>query len=144
MKERIYEGRRGADGSAQVYYLEGNERWPLPLRLDLESKSPTGFNWGYAGSGPAQLALALLADALGDDSKALRCYQMFKQRFVCSLDQYKPWAISREAVKLMAGAIEVDQGRLLSPMRRDAANPRRRRSNAPPAKPAEPSAAPEK
>jgi hypothetical protein len=29
--------------------------------------SPTGFGWGYGGSGPAQLALALLADSLGDN-----------------------------------------------------------------------------
>lgn len=27
--------------------------------------SPTGFNWGYGGSGPADLALSLLMDALG-------------------------------------------------------------------------------
>ena len=31
----------------------------LPLRLDLADYSPTGFEWGYGGSGPAQLALAL-------------------------------------------------------------------------------------
>lgn len=34
----------------------------LPLRLDLYDHSPTGFEWGYSGSGPAQLALAILAD----------------------------------------------------------------------------------
>lgn len=28
--------------------------------------SPTGYNWGYLGSGPADLALSLLADALGE------------------------------------------------------------------------------
>lgn len=141
MKERVYEGRRGADGSAQVYYLEGNERWPLPLRLDLANKSPTGFNWGYAGSGPAQLAIALLADALGDDAKALRCAEKFKVRYICNLDQFRPWAISREAVRLMAGAIELEGGRKLAPLRRDVAT-RRRRANAVP--PSSPAAEPEK
>ncbi len=34
---------------------------PLPLRLDLYNHSPTGFEWAYNGSGPAQLALAILA-----------------------------------------------------------------------------------
>ena len=30
---------------------------------ELWNHSPDGFNWGYGGSGPAQLALALLLDA---------------------------------------------------------------------------------
>jgi len=40
--------------------------------------SPTGFEWGYGGSGPAQLALALILDATGDRNLALRAYQWFK------------------------------------------------------------------
>ena len=39
---------------------------PLDSRRDLWNHSPTGFEWGYCGSGPAQLALALLADHLGE------------------------------------------------------------------------------
>lgn len=54
----------------------------LDPRLDLENKSPTGFAWGYPGSGPAQLALAILADHLGDDDIALRLYQDFKREFI--------------------------------------------------------------
>ena len=38
----------------------------LPRRLDVVNHSPSGFEWGYAGSGPAQLALAMLL-ALGID-----------------------------------------------------------------------------
>jgi hypothetical protein len=40
---------------------------PLPMRLDLWNHSPTGFEFGYGGSGPAQLALAILADCCGDE-----------------------------------------------------------------------------
>ena len=47
----------------------------LDPRFDLWNHSPTGFEWGYAGSGPAQLALALLADHLADDQEALEFYQ---------------------------------------------------------------------
>lgn len=36
----------------------------LPLRLGVRNHSPTGFSWGYNGSGPAQLALAILCDHL--------------------------------------------------------------------------------
>lgn len=54
---------------------------PLRPRLDLRSHSPTGFEYGYHGSGPAQLALALLADAV-DDGTALALYQTFKRAVV--------------------------------------------------------------
>ena len=46
---------------------------------------PTGYERSYAGSGPAQLALALLADALGDDEKAQDHYQDFKFKVVARL-----------------------------------------------------------
>lgn len=35
--------------------------------------SPTGFSWGYAGSGPAELARCLLIDALGDRATCTTC-----------------------------------------------------------------------
>jgi hypothetical protein len=38
--------------------------WSLPPRLDLFNHSPTGFEWGYSGSGPAQAALAILTSHL--------------------------------------------------------------------------------
>lgn len=40
---------------------------PLPLCLDIYSHSPTGFSWGYEGSGPAQLALAIMVKEYGAD-----------------------------------------------------------------------------
>ncbi|NTY62141.1 DUF6166 domain-containing protein [Mycolicibacterium sphagni] len=36
--------------------------------------SPTGFSWGYAGSGPADLARSLLIDALGDSARCNVCH----------------------------------------------------------------------
>jgi hypothetical protein len=71
---------------------------PLPLRLDLATHSPTGFEWGYGGSGPAQLALALLADALGDEEQALALYQSFKWQVVAVLPA-SGWQLSADAVR---------------------------------------------
>ena len=53
---------------------------PLPLTpsLLLANHSPDGFGWGYGGSGPAQLALALLLDCTGDADTALRWSMSFK------------------------------------------------------------------
>lgn len=66
---------------------------PLDPRLDLANKSPTGFSWGYLGSGPAQLALAILAD-YADDETALRYYQRFKELVICSLPQRGAWTLT--------------------------------------------------
>jgi hypothetical protein len=57
----------------------------LPSRLDLAYHSPTGFEWGHGGSGPAQLALALLADGIGEEL-ALECYHDFKSAVVAKLE----------------------------------------------------------
>lgn len=53
-------------------------------RYDLANHSPDGFEWGYEGSGPAQAALAVLADFFGgrDDEAALRLYQKFKRQVI--------------------------------------------------------------
>lgn len=58
---------------------------PLKPRNDLRDHSPNGFNWGYAGSGPAQLALAILADFLDDDAQAQMLYQAFKWKVIAGL-----------------------------------------------------------
>lgn len=67
---------------------------PLSPRTDLVNHSPDGFAWGYGGSGPAQLALALLADATGDDQYAMDHYQWFKRRIVEGLDKDKTWTMT--------------------------------------------------
>jgi hypothetical protein len=66
---------------------------PLNPRLDLRSHSPSGFEWGYCGSGPAQLALAMLADHLGDDEQALNLYQRFKWAVIAELP-HKGWTLT--------------------------------------------------
>jgi hypothetical protein len=53
----------------------------LDPRLDLWDHSPTGLEWGYPGSGPAQTALAILADAVGD-RLAVPLHQEFKRDFI--------------------------------------------------------------
>jgi uncharacterized protein DUF6166 len=65
---------------------------PLDPRYDLKRLSPTGFEWTYEGAGPAQLALALLADHLGDDARALALYERFMRAVVTELDN--SWELS--------------------------------------------------
>lgn len=79
LKERIYRGMR-LSGSCVV--TVNHEK--LPIRLDLRNHSPDGFEWGYGGSGPAQLALAILAD-VADDETAQQHYQLFKRDVIAGL-----------------------------------------------------------
>ena len=58
------------DGEAVVLSLQPS--------LKIRGHSPTGFEWGYSGSGPGQLALALLLDVTSDPDLAQGYYQDFK------------------------------------------------------------------
>jgi len=91
---KYYTGRRSEDRSCVVHVVENGDSRLLPLRLDLDNHSPTGFEWGYGGSGPAQLALAILADALADDTAAQRLHQDYKWRVIAQLERDKPWSIT--------------------------------------------------
>lgn len=92
-----YVGAR-TDDLPQVFYKLAN-RAPmfLPARLDLSNHSPDGFNWGYSGSGPAQLALAILAHCTGDDDLACELHQDFKREFVAKFED--AWTINASAVR---------------------------------------------
>jgi hypothetical protein len=78
---KVYEGGRSLAGA--VVTVDGK---PLPPRLDLKKLSRAGFEWTYEGAGPAQLALALLADHLGDDQKALQHHEAFMREVIANLD----------------------------------------------------------
>src|SRR5262245_61437985 len=104
-----YHGLRNHNGGPNtVTRLDGQHGRPLDPCLDVRNHSPTGFEWGYGGSGPAQLALALCVDALdGDDPRAVRIYQHFKWSVVGSLDA-ESWALTREEVRTTIARIELD------------------------------------
>ena len=70
--------------------------------------SPDGFNCGYGGSGPAQLALALLLDATGDPDLAISQHQNFKRCFV--MDWADEWEISQEDIITWLNSLDKDQG----------------------------------
>jgi len=80
-----YRGSRQtpADGTASEVKVEWSQG-PRGNWTDLEHivhHSPTGMSWGYAGSGPADLAFSILSHHLSDDP-APALYQAFKGAFV--------------------------------------------------------------
>ena len=60
--------------------------------------SPTGLSWGYAGSGPADLARSILWDFLGNEP-ARWLYQAFKFAFVAGWPQDGSWVLTAEEIR---------------------------------------------
>lgn len=73
------------DADSRECYLDGKLLRPERSQK-IRNHSPDGFNWGYGGSGPAQLALAILANYM-DDESAVWYYQQFKFTFIAGLPQ---------------------------------------------------------
>lgn len=88
-----YAGRR--QGFAVIVTVDGRQLNP---RLDLWNHSPTGFEWGYCGSGPAQLALAILADHCPNDEQALNFHQRFKWAVIAEL-LHREWILTGEDIE---------------------------------------------
>jgi hypothetical protein len=97
-------GAGAADAVTGEIPVEWQERFPLADRLDLHRHSPTGFQWGYPGSGPAQLALAACSFALGDE-RALGVYQAIKDQLFARV-QSDVWIMSVSRLRAMAEEIE--------------------------------------
>lgn len=57
--------------------------------------SPTGMNWGYGGSGPADLARSILWDHLEREPEP-HLYQRFKEKFVSTWG--RDWLITRDMI----------------------------------------------
>lgn len=101
--ETRYWGKRISEGGPQPVYKqllpdgEPTELLPGPSQK-LRNHSPDGFQWGYGGSGPAQLALALLLDVTTSPDMAQAYYQDFKFYMVASWGE--KWEItSREILE---------------------------------------------
>jgi hypothetical protein len=91
--ERFYFGEAAG---RQVTVREEGTKLPLAVRADLRKHS-SAFAWGAsADPGCAQLALALLANALGDDAGALRFQEAFRRRVVERLPER--WTITRSRI----------------------------------------------
>lgn len=89
----IYKGTRAPDRCRVT--VDGE---PLNPRWNLRDYSPTGFSWGYNGSGPAQLALAILAHHLQNDDRALIRHQDYKREVISKLP-HDTWEITSAEIE---------------------------------------------
>jgi hypothetical protein len=90
---------RGIAGKDQWFTVYRQSTQLSPRRSQrLRNHSPTGFAWGYGGSGPAQLALALLLDVTHNETLSLELYQQFKREIVCTWASDRNWEMDGEAI----------------------------------------------
>lgn len=90
---KVYRGDRTLDGIEVTVDDE-----PLDQRLDIKRISENGFEWSYEGPEPAQLALAILADRLGDADAALAAHEAFMREIVANFGN--EWEMSEEDVDI--------------------------------------------
>ncbi|MFC7164664.1 DUF6166 domain-containing protein [Halospeciosus flavus] len=79
-----YVGMR-VDRTPVVLNLTAHERLSPNRSLGLVRHSPAGFDWGYTGSGPAQLACALLLDYTDDETVTQQHHIQFRDDVVSQL-----------------------------------------------------------
>ena len=89
-----YVGFRTAEGPRVHVVRDGS---PFLLR-HVEMHSPTGFEWGYLGSGPADLSLSILADYLGNRDVAENLKNAFKEEVVSRLPK-TAWILTTDAIQ---------------------------------------------
>jgi hypothetical protein len=102
MVHHVYVGRRCEKGQVAVVTCDGQPFDHGPS-CKVANHSPTGFEWGYGGSGPAQLALALLLEVT-DEETAMELHHEFKWTVVAAFakagfrigtGQIREWVRSR-------------------------------------------------
>lgn len=106
---KTYRGSRDERGYplVTVTATEDGRTWteelsPAPS-LALRSHSPDGFEWGYMGSGPSQLALGILLDATGNAAWSELMYRSFNRDAVC-VWAVNDWACTtEELLRWLAG-----------------------------------------
>ena len=100
-----YIGTKTTIGGQTVtrHEADGNDVPLDPKRSQkIWNHSPDGFQWGYGGSGPAQLALAILLDVTNDEGRSVGLHQQFKwdiiaqlpDSFVLTVDDINTWLTS--------------------------------------------------
>ncbi|MDP9440479.1 MAG: hypothetical protein M3P49_17360 [Actinomycetota bacterium] len=114
--EKEYRGRIGGRGQ-RVVEVVGEDGIIRPL-FHVAKHSPTGFAWGFSGSGPADLALSILADVLHERPRAVdlkvgrslasQHYQDLKREVVAPLDGDAPFALRAKDVEAWLCARGVD------------------------------------
>lgn len=85
MSKKLYKATR-TDKGVECVVTTDDGSYSLPPCNEIVNHSPDGFEFGYSGSGPSQLALALCVDALADTARALNVYQRVRDMKIANVE----------------------------------------------------------
>ena len=105
---KTYQGQRlEYSAVVEVISSDGSVKNLDPERSQaIKNLDPDGFDWGYDGGKPAQLALAILLDVTNDAKIALKHYKAFKDATVRHLS--KTWELSEDAVRTWLIVVDME------------------------------------
>lgn len=89
---KVYEGKRTIDGI--VVDVDGER---LDEHYEVKRFTKFGFEWAYEGESPQQLALAILFDYLGDQTRAIQLSQPFMEKIVANLEN--DWVLGGDEIE---------------------------------------------
>lgn len=106
--QRTFVGEADPGGGNRLWYHDGTGvRRPVE---HVARHSPHGLSWGYAGKGPADAALSLLAAATGNEEAAEAHHQAFMGEVVAKLPVSERFALPVGHVEAWLAAKGVELG----------------------------------
>lgn len=114
-----FTGQRSAPGQdCRVEIVVNGQARELPRHEEVHNHSPSGFSWGFSGSGPAQLALAMCCELVGAE-RAESVYQTVKERLIAPI-KLDTWIITGVQLARAIEAVEASTGlgQMATPSRR--------------------------
>ena len=120
-REQMVSTGTGRDGGCKVLIVEKNLRGHVVKSESLPHApfsdgpgitgfhSPDGFQIGYAGSGPSDLAFAICA-YLRPRDVAQRIHQDFKNRFIVPMDRHEQYEFNLDTVNVIVTECEKKAG----------------------------------
>lgn len=101
-----YQGFVKKENERYLVFCNGEK---LNYHTEIVSHSPTGFSWGYPGSGPSQLALALMVNEFGKDIEQHPVsYQDLKNELIVCLDSEQDFTITSKDIKRSVTIIQTN------------------------------------
>jgi hypothetical protein len=105
----VWRREENGDGNLSdehVFVVRDGKARLLEARNDLADCSD-GVSWGYPGSGPAQLAVAMLMELLGDWERVQRIRYEFQEFFAARIPQARNW--TADGADIMAIVLELER-----------------------------------
>ncbi len=104
---RAYTDREDAAGDVS-YVVQGDDGQFRRLR-HLKVHSGTSMNHGYSGSGPADLALAILADHLGEADR-IPAHDRYDHDIAGQIQRTTAWCLHQDFKRALIAPLDQDKG----------------------------------